>query len=150
MTATDNLRALIDQMKAEQVEASVVEALEATPDDEIVSDYAEAPNPEAAVEIVKQITLLRVQKAAIEKAEKQLVAAAKVITGDHKGLRAGTMPLSKLSHSTVTRLNSEVIRNTFPPEKYPQFYTESEESRFLVDTAFKQQVITENSKELEG
>lgn len=150
MTATENLRELIDQMKAEQVEASVVEALEAGPDDEIVADYAEAPNPDAAIEIVKQITLLRIQKSAIEKAEKQLVAAAKVITGDHRGLRAGTKPLSKLSHSTVTRINSEVVRSTFPPERYPQFYTESEESRFLVETAFKQEVIAENSKELEA
>src|SRR6478736_4517730 len=140
---TEDLRALINQMKAEQANLAVIEALETPVDDEVVLDYAEAPNPDAARQIVEQITLLRIQKAAIDKAEKQLVAAAKVITGEHQGLRVGSTPLSKLSRSTVTRINSDAVRSTFPPEEYPQFYTESAEERLLIDTAFKQTVIAE-------
>lgn len=149
MSAEEELRALIDRMKAEQVDRAVVEALESEPDEIDVKDYVEAPEPKAAEQIVAQIALLRVQKAAIDKAEKQLVAAAKVITGTHEGLRIGHTKLAKITRTQVTRINTEIVRELFPIESYPQLYNVSDEERFLVDTAFKQDVLTANSTEKE-
>lgn len=148
MSATETLRSLIDQMKLEQVEEAKIAALEAV-EDESPGDYIEAPAPDGARELAKQIALVRFQRDALDKAEKQLSSALRILIGDAHGIAANGEPLAKKSVTEVTRINTEVIKELFPPAQYPQYYTKTPQERLLIDTDFKKHVIEENVKEIE-
>lgn len=149
-TSMDEFRSLIDRFKNEAHDAAITDALEQVEEYDESLDLVEAPNPEAGRELMEQIALIRIQRDALDKADKQLSAAAKVLMGDHAGLRAGNEPLGKLSRTEVTRINTEAVRANFPPEQYPQLYSVTHQERLLLDTAFKKQVIADNSKAIES
>lgn len=150
MTDSETLRALIDQLKAEAREEAKTEidALEQIEDAQIPGDYVEALAPDGARTLIAQIALIRFQKDALDKAEKQLVSAAKILVGEHTGIKAYGEPLAKRSVAPVTRVATEVIKAQFPPDAYPQYYTTTEQERLLIDTTFKRHVIEENSGEI--
>lgn len=147
MSASDNLRDLIDQMKSEEMDNAIREALESVPDEAVEEGYIEAPSAEGTREVFKQLALLKLQAAAIEKAIKQLTSAANVMIGEHKGITAGGEKLAKVSRTTVHRVNADLFKETFPFAKYPQFYNVTEESRLLLDVEFKKTVLAESAIE---
>lgn len=149
-SATESLRDLIDRMKAEQVEEAKIAALEAIEDEPPIEGYVEAPQPEGVRELVKQLTLVRLQIDALRKGEQQLAAAVNILIGDNKGIAADHEPLAQRSVATVTRINTDVIRGIFPPDQYPQYYVSTEQARLLIDKDFKKHVIEESAKEIEA
>lgn len=149
MSTSDDLRRLIDQMKSEETEHAITEALEAPLDEPVEEGVIEAVHPTAVREVFRQLALIKIQKAAIEKVERQLVAAGNAIIGDNRGVKADGERLAKHSTTTVTRINTEVVKELFPPEKYPQLYNTTEETRLLLDVEFKRTVFAEATKEQE-
>lgn len=149
MSATDNFRDLIDRMKAEAAESAKEEALELVPDEPLEEGVIEAANPVGTREVFRQLALIKIQRAALEKVEKQLVTAANAMIAENRGIAANGELLAKHSTNPVTRVNTEAFKSTFPADKYPQFYTTTEETRLLLDPEFKRVVYAEATKDQE-
>lgn len=146
MSASETLRDLINQIKAEATEEAMVVALEAV-DEGTPSDYVEAPAPDGARMLFQQLALVRFQRDALDKAEKQLATAARILIGDAHGIAARGEPLGKKSVTEVTRLNTEVLKGLFPPDQYPQYYVTTPQERLLIDVEFKRHVIEQAAVE---
>lgn len=150
MSATDDLRKLIDQMKAEEAEHAIEEALEHVPEEPSEEGVIEVSNPVPVREVFRQLALVKIQIAALQKVEKQLVQAGNAIIGDMRGIKANGERLAKHSTNPVTRINTEVVKEYFPISQYPQYYTTTEETRLLLDPEFKRTVFAEATKEIEA
>lgn len=141
-----DIRKLIDSYKTEaqldsaneaEVEAAAIVAGLTPPE---ASDIVEV-NP-GVVEIARQLALIKIQKSAFEAVEKNLSSVLKTLTDGHDGIRHGSQIIARISRSTVTRVNTEAIKEQFPYDQYPALYTVSEgESRLLIDPTFKRSAL---------
>lgn len=150
---SDEIRAVIDKMKAARSSTTAAEIdaeVEAAAPDKKHVGWVEAPHPEGAMEVARQLFLIREQKKTIESVESQLSAALKVMIGNSPGLMAGGVPLAKVTRSRPTRVRADVIKEQLPPEDYPQLYQTSEQTTLYIDPEFKKAVwVEQGQKEVE-
>lgn len=151
MSEKKDIRALIDEMKNADANASKGETNEAASaildavlaEKEASEDLVEVANPEGVREIVRQLALIKLQKAALESNEKDLSTVLKTLIDGHKGIRYGTTPLARVTVSHPARVKTKLVAELYPIEQFPQLYDVTEQSTLLIDPDFKRQVITD-------
>lgn len=148
----DDLRALIDQYKnqphteVEEYVNSLIDSAKATDD-----GMVDAPNPQAAVYLGEQLTLVKAQITELEKVEAQFSDALKNIAGDGVGIRAGDVVIATIAHITPKpRVNAAMVEELFPFEDYPGLYLDQKpQVRLNLNKDFKASALSEQ-REVSG
>lgn len=128
-----DIRTMIDKHKSEQVEAVL-----ASVPTEVPGDLMVLPNPQIAADLAAEDYRLGLQEMAIKERRSALRKAMTMLAGDKSGVAGPDgKKVYSVSSFPTTRVNTDVVKENFPPEKYPAMWKVSEESRVTVTPEFK-------------
>jgi 16S rRNA A1518/A1519 N6-dimethyltransferase RsmA/KsgA/DIM1 with predicted DNA glycosylase/AP lyase activity len=119
---------------------AVVDA--AAPEDK--RDIVEVDSGPGAEVMARELAALKAQRVEIERREKLLTTALKLMAGEHDGVRHGDLVLYTLSRSAPLRVNSDAIKEQFPFEEYPTLYhAPTEQVMLTIEKGIKSSVFVE-------
>lgn len=141
-----DIRALIAARKAEIAQSpaeAFIAAIPEEPEEGVLDFPADDGQGMALRSFVAQDSVLAAQEAAIKDRRTQLKKAIKLLAGDSSILKVGGEKVGTVSTSYPVRLNTTLVAELFPVEKYPDLYhAPKPEVRFTADPKFKSDAIS--------
>lgn len=115
-----DFREMIAQAKAELRAAKVDPLLEAV--SPIPPGIIEPANADGVEIIARQLAAVKAQQSALKAVDERLTKALKLVAGTNEGLRNGDTILATITRTHPVSLNTDLMKELFPYEKYPQYY----------------------------